>query len=184
MKVTAAAIAITGLISSASAQYFSVIAARSASPIHLRELAADAESIWIGKETSAYCPKEVVGKKNCPKGKYTTFAGGDKSLSMGTVVPGGQQVYIDPKCGSVKYTIAHSAAMPEGAIRLGWSLDEGESFGTLSWRRGLLACPVGDADDEVYKIHANIKGVKFSDDCLGFNALTTNQTKASAWQYT
>lgn len=67
----------------------------------------------------------------------------------------------------------------------GWSIEQGESFGTLSWRRGLLACPVGDdAEAGPWKVYANLKSIKFSDDCIGFDALTTNSTKASAWQYT
>lgn len=93
--------ALAGLASSASAQYFGVIAAHSGSPIHLSPLSANGEEIWIGKSTSAYCPKKVVGPKNCPKGKETNFAGGDGSLAMGTEVPGGQQVYIDKGTGAL-----------------------------------------------------------------------------------
>jgi len=101
MKFTLTAVALTGLISSASAQYFGVIAAHSTAPIHLQPLAANGEHIWIGKKTSSYCPKAQVGKA-CPKGKFTTFAGGEKTLGMGAIVPGGQQVYIDPTCGALQ----------------------------------------------------------------------------------
>lgn len=100
MKATLAFAALAGLVSSTSAQYFGVIAARSASPIHLQPLSASGEQIWIGKKTAAYCPKEVVGK-NCPPGKETNFAGGDGTLGMGTLVPGGQQVYIDHETGAL-----------------------------------------------------------------------------------
>jgi len=85
---------------------------------------------------------------------------------------------------SFRYTIAHSASMPEGAIVTGWSIEQGESFGTLSWKNGLLACPVGDAEEGPWKVYGKLKGIKYSKDCLGFDALTTNSTKASAWQYT
>ena len=101
MKATFITVAALGLISSASAQFFGVIAARSGSPIHLQSLAANGQAIWIGKQTASFCPKKVVGAKNCPKGKETNFAGGDGSLAMGAEVPGGQQVYIDRTTGAL-----------------------------------------------------------------------------------
>jgi hypothetical protein len=101
MKTSFAIAALAGLISSASAQYIGIIAAHSASPIHLQSLAANGQAIWIGKKTAAYCPKKVVGAKNCPKGKETNFAFNGGSLAMGAEVPGGQEVYIDPSTGAL-----------------------------------------------------------------------------------
>jgi hypothetical protein len=97
--VTVAALA--GLVSSASAQFFSVIAAHSGSPIHLQSLNANGLALWIGKPTASFCPKKTVGAKNCPKGKETNFAGGDGGLAMGAEVPGGQLVYIDRTTGAL-----------------------------------------------------------------------------------
>ena len=69
-------------------QYFGVIAARSASPIHLQPIAASGERLWIGKDTASYCPPQVG--KNCPPGTNTNFGGGEGTLGMGAIVPGGQ----------------------------------------------------------------------------------------------
>lgn len=75
--------------------------------------------------------------------------------------------------------------MPEGAITTGWTLAQGDSFGTLSWRRGLLACSTtGDSEEGPWQIFASLKSVKFGDECIGFDALTSNMTKPDAWQYT
>ena len=83
------------------------------------------------------------------------------------------------------YTIAHSAETPEGAITGGWTLTQGQSFGTLSRKRGLLACSVnGDSEEGPWRIYANLKGITFGDECLGFDALTSNMTKPDAWEYT
>ena len=101
MKTSFFLTAAAGLLSSASAQYFGIIAAHSASPIHLQPIAANGEALWIGKSTAAYCPKKVVGVKNCPKGKETNFVFNSGALAMGAVVPGGQLVYIDPSTGAV-----------------------------------------------------------------------------------
>lgn len=80
----------------------------------------------------------------------------------------------------IRYTIAHSGEMPEGARTEGWSLVQGDQFGTLSRPRALLACPV----DSAYQVFVQIKGLKFSDDCIAFDALTSNHTQPSAWEYT
>lgn len=113
---------------------------------------------------------------------------------MAVEVPGGQQVYIDPADGSVGYTQAHSAAMPEGAITKGFNYtppEDGASFGYLGFKkRGFLACSVkGDAEEGPWKIYANLRSVDFDDDaCLGFSALAVagpkEGTKVGAWQYT
>ena len=121
MKTTSTLAAVTGLISAASAQYFGLTAARSASPIHYQTLTASGQSIWLNKPTSAYCPENIEALGACPSGDFTTFAGGENTLGMGVVVPGGQEVYIEPTTGEVKYTIAHSVSKPEGSIVTGWS---------------------------------------------------------------
>lgn len=50
---------------------FSIIAARSASPIHLQPVEASSQSFWIGKGTSSYCPTVVT--PNCPPGTQTAL---------------------------------------------------------------------------------------------------------------
>jgi hypothetical protein len=100
MKFAVAASAIAGFTSVTASPYFGLLAARSASPIHLQPINAAAQRLWIGRETSTYCP-DVVEK--CPPGDRTNFAlsedGG--SMSMGAIVPGGQLVWVDSKTGAV-----------------------------------------------------------------------------------
>lgn len=183
MKTTATVAALTGLLSSASAQYFGLTSARSASPIHYQSVSASGQSLWLGKPTASYCPENVKDIDGCPAGNTTTFAGGEGSLSMGVIVPGGQQVYVEPDTGAIKYTIAHSAAMPEGAIVTGWNTNPGNGFGILSNENGgLLACPC-ESDEGSWKVFVQLEGVSFDDGCLGFDALTSNSTQAGAWQY-
>lgn len=179
MKTTFTVAALTGLLSTASAQYFSLTSARSGSPIHFQSVSASGQQLWLNKETASYCPENV---DSCPAGNATTFAGGEGTLSMGVVVPGGQQVYIEADTGAVKYTQAHSAAVPEGAVREGWSTEAGNGFGILSNKAGgFIACP--SEDSEAYEVFVALDGLKFDDGCLGFSALAANATSAGAWQY-
>jgi len=100
---------------------------------------------------------------------------------MGTIVPGGQQVYVDPKYGAIGYTMAHSVTMPNGSITTGWTLSENEYFGILAWENGLLACntTVGGP----WQVYGVIEDVTPPGDCLGFDALTSNMSSPAAWQY-
>lgn len=64
-------------------------------------------------------------------------------------------------------------------------MEEGENFGTLSRPRDLLACSKkGDANKGPWQVYVALKGLTFGDECLSFNALTVNNTKPDAWQYT
>lgn len=49
---------------------FSIIAARSASPVHLQSVVANGRGFWIGKETATYCPSQV---SQCPPGDVTVL---------------------------------------------------------------------------------------------------------------
>ena len=181
MKTTFTVAALTGLLSTVSAQYFGLTSARSASAIHYQTVSASGNSIWLNKKTASYCPDSVKDTGGCPAGNTTTFAGGEDTLAMGSVVPGGQQVYIDPNTGAVKYTQAHSAAQPEGSIQTGWTLSPGNGFGILSNSNGpFIACP---AENDSYQVFIGLECVTFDDACLSFDALTSNVTEATAWQY-
>lgn len=141
MKTVSTLAALSALASLSNAQFFGIIAARSASPIHLSPINANGGGLWIGKEQSDYCP--VVQGLPCPNttGLSTTYGLGSDSGALGLAVgvPGGQQVYamlaryrcpisesdvlrsfIDPLCGKIGYTLPHSASMPSGAITQGW----------------------------------------------------------------
>ncbi|KAF2274822.1 uncharacterized protein EI97DRAFT_434727 [Westerdykella ornata] len=87
-------------------------------------------------------------------------------------------VYVAPD-GSLSYTQAHSAYIPDGSILDGWSRTESESFGHLIFRDGLIACPTGE-DEKGWQVFGNIAGVQFDPACLGFNAVTGELLSASA----
>lgn len=61
---------------------FTIIAARSGSPIHLQTVQASDRAFWIGKETTTYCPPEVDAEGSCPPGTQTVFEGGESTLSL------------------------------------------------------------------------------------------------------
>jgi hypothetical protein len=152
--------------------YFGVISARSASPIHLLPLTARGGKFYLGGgPPSSYCP-ESVGSA-CPPGNTTVLAGGDKTLSLGVIVPGGQQVYVAAD-GSLSYTTAHSAYIPAGSVVDQFSKtapSNGNSFGYLNFETGFVACPVGAAD-QGYQVYGQTQNFEASSDCLGFSALT------------
>jgi hypothetical protein len=154
-------------------QYFSVISARSASPVHLLPLTARGGKFYLGGgPPSSYCPVEQVGSA-CPSGNSTVLAGGDKTLSMGVIVPGGQEVYVAPD-GALSYTIAHSAYVPEGSVRDQFSREAptgSNQFGYLHFETGFVACPAGEGQG--YQVFGQVTaGATFGAECLGFSALT------------
>jgi hypothetical protein len=167
-----------------SSPYFGVIAQRSASPIHFQPMNARGGRFYLGgKGPSSYCPEEVVGPENCPAGNVTTFAGGNQTLSLGVVVPGGQQVYVAPD-GALSYTQAHSAYIPPGSTVTGFSRTKApnsDAFGYLNWEKGFIACP-GAAEDG-WQVYGNIANGTFSNDCLGFSAIASPGNAPGAWQY-
>jgi hypothetical protein len=82
----------------------------------------------------------------------------------------------------MSYTQAHSAYVPTGSIRDGWTKTEGEQFGNLVWQGGLIACPAAE-QGQGYQVFGQIEGKTFAPECLGFNGLAFNQTGPGAWQY-
>ncbi|KAL8959439.1 MAG: hypothetical protein Q9193_003699 [Seirophora villosa] len=178
---------------------FGIIAARSASPVHLRPVNANGGAFWIGKETASYCP--LTDQSQCPPGNSTVLAAGGGGASMNVIVPGGQQVYVAPN-GALRFTIAHSAYVPAGSAIDGFNATVGEINGSLGHftfnglgADGFLACPVNADGKGPYQVFANVKGLSdkdvpggCKDKCLGFGALTApykaDDQSAFVWQYT
>jgi hypothetical protein len=156
--------------SAADSGYFGIIAARSASPIHLRAVEARDGHFYIGAGgPTTYCPAESIGAANCPPGNTTVLSGGDNTLSLGVVVPGGQEVYVAPD-GALSYTTAHSVRKPDGSIVEGFSKTaaaNGESFGYLNFDTGFVACPASTG----YQVYGQTQDFKAKSDCLGFSAI-------------
>lgn len=78
LPLLAAAIPAPAPSAPASNPPFSVMAARSASPIHYLQLNAAGQKFYLGGKTSSYCPGTVVD--HCPPGNETVFAPGGNSL--------------------------------------------------------------------------------------------------------
>lgn len=177
MKTFTAIAAFAGL---ASADYFSLLSLRSASPIHFQSVEARDARLYLGGSTGSYCPADSIGAENCPPGNVTSFGYGNGALSMGTEVPGGQQVYITT-CGEVGYTIPHSAAIPEGAIVDGWTETTTNGLTYLNWKNGLVACPTNGT---AYQVFAAVDGKEFGSDCLGFDTVESERfDEPTAWEY-
>lgn len=163
--------------------YFGVISARSASPVHLQSLTARGGKFYLGGgPPSSYCPVEVVGDA-CPPGNTTVLAGGFNTLSLGVIVPGGQQVYVAPD-GALSYTVAHSAYIPPGSIVDQFSRElpaEGAQFGYLNFETGFVACPAA-GEGNGYQVFGQVDGATFGPECLGFNALAGKCESYLRWQ--
>ncbi|CAI6334643.1 unnamed protein product [Periconia digitata] len=175
-------VAFSALFANAMAQgYFGVMSARSASPVHLLPLEANGGHFFLSGENSAHCPSEL-GEEVCAAypGNGTVLAGGEGTLSLGVVVPGGQQIYVAPD-GALSYTQPHSVYKPEGSVVEGWSRTEGEALGQLSFSDGLVACPT--VEGKPWQVYGQLPGLELSPDCLGFSAITVNTTGAVAWEY-
>lgn len=63
---------------------FTVMAIRSASPIHYMQMNAAGQKFWLGGQTSSYCPTMV---SDCPPGNQTVFAAGGSALVRTQLVP-------------------------------------------------------------------------------------------------
>jgi len=61
---------------------FTVIAARSGSPIHLQEIQASGEHFWIGEGPTTYCPVPPIPADQCPAGTSTVFIASGDGLSL------------------------------------------------------------------------------------------------------
>ena len=152
--------------------YFGVISSRSASPIHLLPLTARNGKFYLGAGApTSYCPPNLPAGA-CPAGDSTVFSGGDGTLGLGVVVPGGQQVYVAAN-GELSYTLPHSAAIPAGAVvdQFSKTAPGAHNLGTLSFETGFVACPVGGSG-QGYQVYGQNQGFEASSDCLGFSALT------------
>lgn len=88
-------------------------------------------------------------------------------------MPGGQQVYIDPR-GLLSFTQAHSASIPRGSIVDGFTLKMDKNTNVISLANSAgnwVACPEKNARKGRYQIGIEKKG---SDKlgCLRFTAET------------
>ncbi|KAI1379549.1 hypothetical protein F4677DRAFT_464806 [Hypoxylon crocopeplum] len=147
---------------------------------------ASSGKFYVHKDTSAYCPSEVDGL-DCSlyPGSRTVFSGGNNTLSLDVGVPGGQQVYVAAD-GSLSYTTAHSAALPEGAIATGFSRERSESFGAPvvlgHSNQFWLMCPITSEDEPRERTYQMYVGKSDKEGCLN-TAVRTYTSSADSWEY-
>ncbi|KAL2037837.1 hypothetical protein N7G274_009311 [Stereocaulon virgatum] len=173
---------------------FTLIAARSTSPIHLQPINANNATFWIGKPTHSYCIPEVP-PADCPPGTETALTVGDGRASMDSEVPGGQDVYISAINGALSFTEPHTEGGENGTTtgfsytnRTDGSLGEFVFSGLNA--TGFVACPSlnGSAPWQIFAAlphlcDADVPGKNVSA-CLGFDALgDTYPNGTAAWQY-
>lgn len=197
-----------------SPSFFTIIAARSGSPIHQQSIHASSRAFWIGKRTETYCSPQVDAEAACPPGTETVLALSENSASLvsnpspsqnqdanpsthfpllqDVSVPGGQQIYVQ-RTGALGFTQAHSAETPSESTFQGFTLTPGSPFASLGLSTGFLACPADASGAGPYQIFAAVKGLKDEDtpggsvrDCIAFDALAVEYTGegSGAWQYT
>ncbi|KAL2054645.1 hypothetical protein ABVK25_004948 [Lepraria finkii] len=173
---------------------FTIIAARSGSPIHLQSINANNGSFWIGKPTLSYCIPEVP-PGDCPPGTTTALLAGDGGASMDADVPGGQDVYISATNAALSFTEPHTEGGENGTttnFSYTNSTDGGPgefSFTGLN-ATGFVACPSlnGTAPWQIFAALPNlgnkdVPGGNVSA-CLGFDALgDTYENGTAAYQY-
>ncbi|KAI1416954.1 hypothetical protein F5Y13DRAFT_185785 [Hypoxylon sp. FL1857] len=145
---------------------------------------ASGGKFFVNRNTSAYCP-EVDGLDcSAYPGSKTVFVGGNNTLSLDVAVPGGQQVYIAAD-GSLSYTVAHSAALPDGAVATGFERTRSESFGApvVLGHSGQfwLMCPVseGEPRERTYQIYVG----SGKEGCINTSVRTYTSSGPDAWEY-
>ncbi|KAK2747147.1 hypothetical protein FQN57_002404 [Myotisia sp. PD_48] len=145
---------------------------------------AAGRAFWVGGKTASYCPIQVGDA--CPPGDETVIGG---LQSMYVMVPGGQQIYVEPS-GALGFTQAHSAYIPPGSYVGGMTfkyLDNHNDCGIYSFEgwgaKGLMACY--NRDRGLHQVYANIANATVPD-CKPITALGCrwNGSGYGAWQYT
>ncbi|RYP09193.1 hypothetical protein DL764_001464 [Monosporascus ibericus] len=186
-------LAYAGVISAAT---FTIAAFAPNSEVDGALLNAMRQSFYIGTSGPAtFCPSSTV--PSCPDVEGTLVTGG--FTAMAAMVPGGQQVYVSPN-GQVKYTVAHTAFMPQGSYTDGWFnktvvQDCGSIIEILDWLAtdgsnsgGLALCPkVADfltGTGASHSLYARTPGFN-QDDCIDVMGLVQQSSNAAygCWQY-
>ncbi|CAD0096214.1 unnamed protein product [Aureobasidium vineae] len=158
----------------APAGAFGGLAIHSGSEIQYASVNAAESKFWLLKDTETYCP-DVEGV-TCSNTTSTQFVGGDNTLSLDTVVPGGQQVFVAAD-GSLGFTTPHSAYTGPGAISTGFSIaQEGQHIQFQG--QDFFACPI----DDHYEVYAAAIA-KNATACTGFAFRVADSTAPAAWEY-
>ncbi|KAI1102223.1 hypothetical protein F4804DRAFT_275799 [Jackrogersella minutella] len=146
---------------------------------------ASGGKFFINRNTTAACPDDVENL-DCSTypGSKTVFTGGNDTIFLDVGVPGGQQVYV-AEDGSLSYTVAHSADLPDGAVATGFVRERSESFGApvtlANGNQTWAICPVseGEPRERTYQVYVGTA----TEDCLYTGVRTYTSTGPDAWEY-
>ncbi|KAG4413622.1 hypothetical protein IFR04_013244 [Cadophora malorum] len=177
--------------STADPNTFTIIASHSLSPVQGAGVSANGGSFYLNKGSGTYCPSPPVDcsyyNTTATVFGYTTTT---QTLFMGAVVPGGQRVFVRSD-GSLGFTQAHSAALPDDAYTSPFEYtpqtSEG-STGTLTFEgKSFSACPdgtFGPSGRAVYKLYADaVKPEERAEDCIGVGFATAIYTGPIPYEY-
>jgi len=156
---------------------FSGLSLRSGSDIQYAAIDANGTYFKLNSGSSTYCPSDV-SSINCSSysSDVTRFTGGNNTLSLDTVVPGGQAVYVD-KDGALRFTQPHSASL-NGGSAAGFSFSK-DGSSLLYDGAGFAACPYGT--DEFKHVYSAKNPV--AADCEGFTFFVVANPGNAAWEY-
>lgn len=165
---------------------YTVMALRSASPIHFLPMTAHAGGLYLGGQTETYCPDCAT---SCPPGNQTVFKG---SCSLNSQYKKGGQTLWNTDDGVIGYSVSNIT--PEGAYNCPWYLANSTNsafaaeLNVTPGADGFVACPTNteglwqvlrDVGDDLNPPQGH------KDECLGFTAVAINYTASEygAWLY-
>ncbi|KAK2786211.1 hypothetical protein FQN52_007960 [Onygenales sp. PD_12] len=164
---------------------FTVLSARSASPVHLYPMQASNQHFFLGGRPNTYCPLQLP--ERCPRTNSTVIEG---LAELSVVVAGGQHLYVEPS-GALGFARPDYPEKPAGSVETGFTYTPGTEHGKFGFHGlgadGFMACP--GHENGLYQVfaamwHAEVPTGNI-DDCLGFVAMAIpyeGETPA-AWQY-
>lgn len=172
---------------------FGGLALATGTKVHLAPLAANNLKIYIGKNTTTYCPEDTEADCDCANTNQTIFSylNGNGGVSLDTQVEGGQRVYvtegddsIGQLAGELKFTQAHSGATSGPALYDGFNnvYDGIFQFEGKDW----FACPIDDFNSGygIWSV-ARLEGSHAGESCIPFQwkVVQVDDTTPTAWQY-
>lgn len=128
-----------------------------------------------GTPPASYSPAGV----NVPTTTQAAFTVSNDQMALAVAVPGGQQMYVNAD-GTIGRTQPHSATIPDGASRIGFSIDTSFDLEYNS-KAQFVACPVSGAS-AVYEVVVSEKTSR--QDCTGISVRGTKlENYAGAFEW-
>lgn len=171
--------------------HYGIMALRSASPVHFLQVNAIAGRLYLGGQTTSYCPPEQEYNSECPPGNATIFAGSCALASKSPQYPSGQTIW-NRDDGTIGYDF--SQVRPDNTYNCPWYIGTSENTafnGTIEstpGADGFVACPTAQTGtwQLMRSVGSALKPPQGdASACLGVSlvALGYNATRYGAWVY-